>query len=47
VTPGEIIELARAPGRVGRRGPTADYGRFPEVVSADELAASSTRGTGG
>jgi Domain of unknown function (DUF4158) len=38
MTPAEIIELARAAGRAGRRGPPADYARFPDVVSGDELA---------
>jgi Domain of unknown function (DUF4158)/Tn3 transposase DDE domain len=37
VTPAEIIELARAAARRGRRGPPADYGRFPAAVSEDEL----------
>jgi hypothetical protein len=38
VTPAQIIELAGAAGRGGRRGPRADYARFPEAVSTDELA---------
>lgn len=38
MTPAEIIELARAAARHGRRGPPSDYGRFPAVVSDDELA---------
>jgi hypothetical protein len=43
VTPAEIIELARAANRGGRRGPPADYARFPEAVPADELADFSRR----
>jgi TnpA family transposase len=38
VTPAEIVELARAAAHRARRGPPAGYGRFPEVVSGDELA---------
>jgi Domain of unknown function (DUF4158) len=38
MTPAEIIELVRAAGRAGRRGPPAGYARFPAVVSGDELA---------
>ena len=40
VTPAEIIELARAAARHGRRGPQADYGRFPAALPDDELAGS-------
>lgn len=36
MTPAEIIELARAAARHGRREPPSDYGRFPAVVSDDE-----------
>ena len=38
VSPAEIIELARAAARHGRRGPPRDYRRFPPVLSDDELA---------
>ena len=38
MTPAEIIELARAAARHGRRGPPRDCGRFPPVLSDDELA---------
>ena len=38
MTPAEIIELARAAARHGHRGPPGDYGRFPPVVSEEELA---------
>jgi hypothetical protein len=37
-TPAEIVEFARAETRRGRRGPSEDYGRFPAVVSDDDLA---------
>ena len=36
MTPAEVIALEAA--RYGRRGPPEDYGRFPERLSADELA---------
>jgi Domain of unknown function (DUF4158) len=38
MTRAEIIELAHAAARRGRRGPPADYGRFPPALSDDELA---------
>jgi hypothetical protein len=36
VTPAEVITLEAA--REGRRRPPADYGQFPQRLSADELA---------
>ena len=36
MTPAEVIALE--PAREGRRGPPEDYGRFPDRLSADELA---------
>ena len=36
MTPAEVIALEAA--REGRRGPPEDYGRFPDRLSADELA---------
>ena len=38
MTRAEIIELAQAAARRGRRGPPADYGRFPPALPDDELA---------
>ena len=38
MTPAEIIELETAPARRERRGPPGDFARFPERLSADELA---------
>jgi len=36
MTPAEVITLEAA--REGRRRPPADYGQFPQRLSADELA---------
>ena len=38
MTPAEIIDLETAAARRERRGPPGDFARFPERLSADELA---------